>query len=152
MTTAIELAKSGKLVRVDFMFGKHRQLWEILTKWSGKASENDPQEKSTKAMAMRSYSKLVRLMEVMTDNNYDSPDFPCDARFKLYERNAELDCYPCELCPLQWIDENGVQHQYCHDIFHMWETAEGERKKELARMIRDMPLKEGVENLYNIIE
>lgn len=58
----------------------------------------------------------------------------------------------CDTCPLKWTDRDGNPSDSCHMIYFAWRQEVGEEKKRLAKMIRDMPLKDEAKLFYNIVE
>lgn len=141
MKNIIELAKKGKFVKVDFPHIRHVLMWETLSEWEGE-----------KNSVCASVKKKIAVLEDMgfIPEIIDSGCFACwaDHTFARINKIFHMNCHTT--CPLKWTDKNGNSSDTCHDIYHAWVHASGEKKKKFARMIRDMPLKDEAELLYNI--
>ena len=131
MKNIYELAKEGKFVKVDFPHIKHVLMWETLSEWEG--AKNDEYQ-----------------VNASVRKKIDGGCFACwaDHTFARINKIFHMNCHTT--CPLKWTDRNGNPSDTCHDIYQAWVHASGEKKKRLARMIRDMPLKDEAELLYNI--
>lgn len=145
MENVIELAKAGKVIRVCFPHKEHKRMWGILSEWEG-GEDNENQEYA-------SVQKKEEVLESMGFNSeiVDAACFACwaDRIFKNNNTNTPLTCI--NTCPLKWTNREGNPSPTCHDIYHAWMHASGEEKKKFARIIRDMPLKDEAELLYNIV-
>lgn len=144
MNKIYELAKAGKIVKVDFTYIRHMGMWEILGKWEGtKDDENQ---------VCASVKKKIAVLEDMgfIPEIIDGGCFACWAShaFGRINKIFHINCHT--VCPLKWTNRNGDPSPTCHDIYHAWCRASGEEKKKLAKMIRDMPLKDEAELFYNI--
>lgn len=146
MSKIYELAKAGKIVKVNFLHGEHNRLWGILSEWEGNG-ENlyEQEERSAEKKEDTVVSMGYELGEI------DQSCFACEAMDILAFANLDVDIR-CTVCPLKWTDEFGNPSSGCGDIYRAWQRKFGEEKKKLARMIRDMPLKNEAELFYNIVE
>lgn len=151
MKNIIELAKAGKIVKVNFLHGEHKKLWGILGEWEGNKENLYEQEDCS---AKKKEDTVVGMgYEV---GEIDRSCFACEAMGILAFANPNF-VNPnmgicCDNCPLKWTDEFGNPSDGCGYIYCAWLDAYGEDKKKLARMIRDMPLKDEAELFYNIVE
>ena len=144
MKNIYELAKAGKFVKVDFPHIRHVLMWETLSEWEG--------AKNYKYQVNASVRKKIAVLEDMgfIPEIIDGGCFACwaDHAFARINKIFHMNCHAT--CPLKWTDKNGNPSDTCHDIYQAWIHASGEKKKRLAKMIRDMPLKDEAELLYNI--
>ena len=146
MKNIIKLAKAGKIVKVNFLHGEHKKLWGILGKWEGNKENLYEQEEYSTEMKEETVVGMGYEVEEI-----DRSCFACwaDHTFARINKIFHMNCHTT--CPLKWTDKNGNPSDTCHDIYQAWIHASGEKKKRLARMIRDMPLKDEVELFYNIV-
>lgn len=137
--------------KVDFPYKDHKAMWDILSRWKGKYSLDE-----TKVAEAIIRKKRDALKQLGYKNFIPGSCLACDANatFRLNNLNKKtvIGAYSCDSCPIGWTNNIGVPVCTCHQIYEMWENRNGKQKQELAKMIRDMPLKEGIEKLYNIIE
>lgn len=140
MEYIVMLAKEGKIEKVDFLHRDHKKMWGILGEWEGDTKE---------------YYSIKKKRDIIADMGYDIGDiacscFACEAKLNLAVDN--LRTFTCIACPLRWTDEYGNPSDNCNNIYLAWRQEAGEEKKRLAKMIRDMPLKDEAELFYNIVE
>ena len=139
------------LNKVVFPYKDHKAMWDILSKWKGKYSLDE-----TKVMEATIKKKRDTLKQLGYKSFIPGSCLACDANATFIINNMKKktvrDAYNCDSCPIDWTNSLGVPVRTCHQIYEMWENRNGKQKQELAKMIRDMPLKEGIEKLYNIIE
>lgn len=149
MEDIIRLAKEGKVEKVNFLYGNHKKMWGILGEWEGN-TKNLYQQKLCSDMKKDS---IVKNMGYEVEE-IDSSCFACAAQVALEVANDNIPIIgaTCDTCPLQWTDEYGHPVCNCYGIYHAWRQEAGEEKKRLAKMIRDMPLKDDAELFYNIVE
>lgn len=145
MEYIVILAKEGKIEKVDFLHGGHKKMWGILGEWEG----------DTKNLCKQEYYSIKKKHDIIMDMGYDAGDivcscFACKAKFNLAVDN--LRTFTCDACPLKWTDKYGNPSDNCNNIYFAWQQETGEEKKRLARMIKDMPLKDEAELFYNIVE
>lgn len=145
MKNIYELARAGKIVKVNFLHGEHKKLWGILGEWEG--NEENLYEQEEYSTEMKEETVVGMGYEV---GEIDRACFACEATSTLAFANPNMGIW-CDNCPLKWTDEFGNPSDGCGDIYRAWLDAYGEDKKKLARMIRDMPLKDEVELFYNIV-
>ena len=146
MKNIIKLAKAGKFVKVTFLHGEHKKLWGILGEWEG--NKENLYEQEDCSAEMKEETVVGMGYEV---GEIDRSCFACEAVSTLAFANLNMGIC-CDNCPLKWTDEFGNPSDGCGYIYRAWQREFGEDKKKLARMIRDMPLKENVELFYNIVE
>lgn len=137
------LAEERKVIKVDFLYGKHVEMWNILSEWEGDGA--NPFERGI-------YTDLKK-QEVIEKIGYGDKIhsfFACHAteNFKKINRHTLNSCY---ICPLEWTDTNGNRCSHCTTIYHKWREAEGKEKKRLAKMISNMPLADDAKLFYNIV-
>lgn len=146
-----KFARCRNINKVDFPYKDHKAMWDILSKWKGKYSLDE-----TKVAEATIKKKRDALKQLGYKSFIPGSCLACDANATFRENNLNkktvMNAYGCDSCPIDWTNDLGVPIRTCHQIYEMWENRNGKQKQKLARMIRDMPLKEGAEKLYNIIE
>lgn len=155
MNEYIEKVTKGEPVnKVDFLYGKHKILWGILSEWEDHVSEELIDDEIKIASLLQKEAVMERMG--YKTGEIDGACFACQASTDFEKKNCMnllvTMADSCSACPFEWTDECGRSELRCHEVYSAWLWASGEEKKKLAKMIRNMPLKEGAEKLYNIIE
>lgn len=147
MKNIYELAKAGKIVKVNFLHGEHKKMWGILGEWEGNRENLYEQVKCS----------VKKKEDIVVGMGYEAGEikhscFACEAEDLLEFANSNANIHCDKFCPFQWTDEFGNPFSDCQDIYLAWQQETGEEKKRLARMIMNMPLKDEAELFYNIVE